>query len=208
MIIARPVEVGQQVAAGQILARLDPKDVDVSLQSATAQTSAAAAQSQAQTTDLARARRLLGEGFISQAEFDRQEAATRSALAQLRSARAQQTGASQQLSYTALRASQAGVVTTVQGDVGEVVPAGQPIVVVQSPGALEVATNVPEGEVARFRAARLGVRLWTVLGGSILPASARFRRPPMHEPGRSIPGSCSMRRRRRRDRRHGRGRDR
>lgn len=172
MIIARPVEVGQQVAAGQVLARLDPKDVDVSLQSATAQTSAAAAQSQAQTTDLARARRLLGEGFISQAEFDRQEAATRSALAQLRSARAQQTGATQQLSYTALRASRAGVVTAVQGDVGEVVPASQPIVVVESPGALEVATSVPEGEVARFRAARLGVRLWTS-PGRIYPARIR-----------------------------------
>jgi RND family efflux transporter MFP subunit len=161
MIVERPVEVGQSVSAGQILARLDPRDVDVSVRSASAQTSAAAAQSSAQTTDLARARRLLAEGFISQAEFDRQQAATQSAQAQLRSARAQQTGASQQLSYTALRASRAGVVTAVQGEVGEVVPAGQPVVVVQSPGAIEVAISIPEGEVAALRSARLGVRLWT-----------------------------------------------
>jgi pyruvate/2-oxoglutarate dehydrogenase complex dihydrolipoamide acyltransferase (E2) component len=121
MIIARPVEVGQQVAAGQILARLDPKDVDVSVRSATAQTSAAAAQSQAQTTDLARARRLLAEGFISQAEFDRQQAATRSAQAQLRSARAQQTGAISSFPIPpCARAGRRGY--AVQGDVGEVVP--------------------------------------------------------------------------------------
>jgi RND family efflux transporter MFP subunit len=107
MIVERPVEVGQSVSAGQILARLDPRDVDVSVRSASAQTSAAAAQS-SQTTDLARARRLLAEGFISQAEFDRQQAATQSAQAQLRSARAQQTGASQQLSYT--RCARAGPV--------------------------------------------------------------------------------------------------
>jgi multidrug efflux system membrane fusion protein len=49
----------------------------------------------------------------------------------------------------------------VQGEVGEVVPAGQPVVVVQSPGAIEVAISIPEGKVAALRSARLGVRLWT-----------------------------------------------
>jgi RND family efflux transporter MFP subunit len=44
--------------------------------------------------------------------------------------------------------------------VGDVVPAGQPIVTIESPGAIEVATSVPEGEVARFRSAKLSVRLW------------------------------------------------
>jgi multidrug efflux pump subunit AcrA (membrane-fusion protein) len=55
MITERVVEVGQQVSAGQVLARLDPQDVQVNVRSAVAQTSAAAAQSQAQTADLARA---------------------------------------------------------------------------------------------------------------------------------------------------------
>ncbi|GAD49720.1 putative efflux system protein [Caenibius tardaugens NBRC 16725] len=172
MITERAVELGQQVRAGQMLARLDPQDVQVTVRSAAAQTSAAAAQSEAQVTDLARARRLLAEGFISQAEFDRLQAGTRSAQAQLRSARAQQTGADQQLSYTVLRASRAGVITAVHGDVGEVVPAGQPVVVVESPGTVEVATSVPEGEVARFRAAQLGVRLWTT-PSRIFPARIR-----------------------------------
>ena len=172
MITERAVEVGQQVSAGQVLARLDPQDVQVNVRSAAAQTSAAAAQSEAQTTDLARARRLLAEGFISQAEFDRLQAATRSAQAQLHSARAQQTGADQQLSYTVLRASRAGVVTAVQGDVGEVVPAGPPVVVVESPGTIEVATSVPEGEVTKFRAAQLGVRFWTA-PSQVYPARIR-----------------------------------
>jgi multidrug efflux pump subunit AcrA (membrane-fusion protein) len=177
MIIARPVEVGQQVAAGQILARLDPKDVDVSVRSATAQTSAAAAQSQAQTTDLARARRLLAEGFISQAEFDRQQAATRSAQAQLRSARAQQTGAISSFPIPpCARAGRRGY--AVQGDVGEVVPpdnrCGR-----AKPRRARSRHQRSRGEVARFRAARLGVRLWTSPRGSIRRGYARFPPPPM-----------------------------
>lgn len=172
MLIARDVEVGQQVVAGQVLARLDPKDIDVNVRNASAQTAASAAQAQAQTADLARSRQLVAEGFMSKAEFDRVKAGAESSQAQLNAARAQQTGAQQQLSYTVLRATRAGVVTAVNGDVGEVVPAGQPVVSVAAPGSLEVAISIPEGEVARFRGARLGVRLWTQ-PDQVFPATIR-----------------------------------
>lgn len=172
MITERLVDVGQTVSAGQILARLDPHDLSVGVNSAQAQTAAAGAQASAQTTDLIRAKRLLDEGFISPAEYDRQRAAAQSANAQLSAARAQLRGADQQLSYSILRATRAGVVTAVSGEPGEVVPAGQPVVVVASPGTLEVALSVPEGEVATFRSAQLGVRLW-VQPGKVFPATIR-----------------------------------
>lgn len=161
MLVARSVEVGQYVEAGTVLARLDPSDVEINLRGTTAQSEAAAARSRAESADLERSRRLLAEGFMSQAEFDRLEAGAESAQGQLRASRAQEAGVSQQLSYTVLRARRSGVVTSVSGDAGEVVGAGQPVVSIAEPGALEIAISIPEGEVARFRASTLGVRLWT-----------------------------------------------
>lgn len=172
MITAVPVEVGQRVSAGQVLARLDPQDMQVQLNSASAQSAAAAAQSQVQTTDLSRAQRLLNEGFISQAEFDRTQAATTSAQANLRSARAQQSGASQQLNYTVLRASRDGVVTAITGEVGEVVGAGHPVIMVESAGSLEVAISIPEGDMAALRGGQLQAKFWTS-PSNVYPAKIR-----------------------------------
>jgi multidrug efflux pump subunit AcrA (membrane-fusion protein) len=42
MLVARPVEVGQYVEAGTVLARLDPSDAEINLRGATAQAQAAA----------------------------------------------------------------------------------------------------------------------------------------------------------------------
>lgn len=160
MIVAKLVDVGQTVAAGQVLARLDPADVSFNVQSADAQVAGASAQAIQQTTDLRRARQLAAEGFISPAEYDRQKAAALQAGAQLRATQAQRTGAARQLSNTVLRAERAGVVTDFQGDVGQVVQAGQAVVTVATPGAAEAAISIPEGEVTGFRTARLGVRIW------------------------------------------------
>lgn len=163
-ITAKLVNVGDRVSAGQVLARIDPADAQVSLQGARAQTGAAASAVQQQITDLARARRLLAEGFVSQAEFDRQRVAVDQARAQLSTARSQETGASRQLAYTSLRAERAGVVTAFVGDVGQVVPAGQTVATVATPGATEVVVSIPEGDVNQFRSSTLRVRLWSARG--------------------------------------------
>lgn len=161
MIVERPVDVGQEVVAGQLLARLDAGDADIRVRDAAAQLAAAQAQAGTQRAELARARQLAADGFISPAELEHVEASAESAQARLQSAQALQSGAARQRTYTELRAAQAGVVTAVRAEVGEVVPAGQPVVTVEAPGALEAAVSIPEGEVARFRSARLAVRLWT-----------------------------------------------
>lgn len=161
MIVERFVDVGDTVKAGQILAKLDPKDIDTHVRAAKAQVSAAQAQAETLAADLRRARKLAVEGFISAAELDRVKAGSESADSQLQAARALLTEAQQAYSYTELRSAKAGVVVAVRGDAGEVVPAGLPVVTVADPSELEAAVSVPEGEVARFRSAQLGVRLWT-----------------------------------------------
>ncbi|WP_312487982.1 efflux RND transporter periplasmic adaptor subunit [Sphingomonas sp.] len=159
-LVAKLVDVGTSVRTGQALARLDPSDARLSVDSSAAQTGAAASAAQQQAVDMARARRLLADGFISPAEFDRQKVGRDQAAAQLRSARAQQAGAQRQLDYTILRAERGGVVTAFDADVGQVLAAGQPVATVAAPGQLEALVSIPEGELGAFRRAALRVNLW------------------------------------------------
>lgn len=161
-IVSRTVEPGDMVGAGQTLFRIDSADYARAADSAAAQTGAASTAAAAQQADLARSRELLKQGFISPAEFDQQRAATDQAQAQLRSARAQGGTAAAQLSRTALSAPRAGVVTKVEGQVGQVVAAGQTIVTIADPASPEISVSLPEGGLGAVRAARaFSAKLWS-----------------------------------------------
>jgi len=164
IVSERLVEFGQEVTAGQALARLNTTDASLSLQSADAQVAAAAAAQVQQNADLERSRALLGRGFVSKNEIERRQTSADQASAQLRLTTAQRELARRQLSYTVLRAAKSGVVTAVNADIGSVVAAGQPVITVSNPGQIEVAISIPEADLAAFRRARLSVRLWNAPG--------------------------------------------
>ncbi|WP_343698967.1 efflux RND transporter periplasmic adaptor subunit [Caulobacter sp.] len=159
-IVTRAINTGETVKAGQALLRLDPADYARALDSATAQTGAARTVAAAQSADLARASDLLGQGFISRAEFDQAKAATDQAGAQLRAAEAQRGGAAAQLGRTTLTAPRAGIIIQVQGEVGQVVPAGSAVVTIADPARPEIAVALPEGALGAVQnAKRLTVTL-------------------------------------------------
>ena len=161
-IVARSVEPGDSVRDGQPLFRLDGADYARAADSAAAQTGAAETAAATQAADLARSRELLKQGFISPAEFDQQRAATDQARAQLRAARAQGGTAAAQLGRTVLTAPRGGVVTKVEGQVGQVVSAGQALVTIADPARLEVAVSLPEGGLGAVQRARgFSVKLWS-----------------------------------------------
>lgn len=161
-IISRSVEPGDTVRAGQALFRIDGSDYARAVDSAAAQTGAAQSAAATQAADLARSRALLKQGFISQAEYDQQKAATDQAQAQLRAARAQGGTSSAQLGRTVLTAPRAGVVTKVEGEVGQVVGAGQAVVTLADPARPEIAVALPEGGLVAVRSARsFTVKLWS-----------------------------------------------
>lgn len=160
-ITARQVEVGDRVSAGQVLMRLDPGDAELGATAAAAQASAAEINADAVTQDLTRSRRLLGEGFISQSEFDRQNAAAAQAVAQLRSSRAQSQAAIRQVGYTTLVTPRAGVVAGLTAEVGATVGSGQTVALVADPNHLEVAISVPEDQRSLLAASpRITVAIW------------------------------------------------
>lgn len=116
-ILVRP---GQAVAAGQALVRLDPADGRLADSSARVQISAATAQLASAEADFARYQKLRDQNFISQAEFERRQAA-------ILASRAEFEARLDGLGILTSRALVAGVVSTLQVQPGQLVAAGQPL---------------------------------------------------------------------------------
>ena len=150
-ITERAVELGQHVASGQLLARLDARDYELGADAARAQASAAATQRDLAEADARRYRQLREKNFISAAEMDRREANLRAAQAQLDQARAQLASQANQQNYTRLQADAPGVVTAVEAEPGQVVAAGSPVVRIARDGARDGVFNVPEDMQSRVR---------------------------------------------------------
>lgn len=166
-IAARLVQVGDTVKAGQVLARLDPADVELNAAAARAQLAAAESERSLAKADLERYRELRGKNFISQSALDAREASAKSAQGRWEAAQAQAGLARNQSGYAALTADAAGVVSAIQAEVGQVVAAGQPVLSVARPGEKEVAIAVPENRVAELRqAGKIGISLWADAGHS------------------------------------------
>ena len=120
-LMALLVSAGEQVSAGQALARLDPSDLALSESSARVQLSAAQAELGAAEADLKRYAELYEKGFISLAEYDRRRA-------QMVSARARFEALVDQLGYLTLRAVEPGRVSAVTVKEGTAVNARQVVI--------------------------------------------------------------------------------
>lgn len=172
-LVARPAEVGQRVKPGQLLAQLDAQDLALSSQAAQAQVSAAQTQRDLAAADLKRYQDLQAQGFVSGAEIERRQATLQSAEATLRQAKAQGAVQGNQAGYARLLADGAGVVLSVDAEVGQVVAAGTPVVRVARDGARDVVIAVPEDRVGQIRpGATAQVRLWAGAGASSAAAPA------------------------------------
>jgi RND family efflux transporter MFP subunit len=147
-IIQRTVDVGDRISARQVLARLDPKDLQTSLDSAQAQVVAEQAKVKQNAASFVRQQKLLPKGYTSQSEYDSAQAALRSSQSSLAAAQAQLANAREQLSYTALMSDAPGVITARQAEVGQVVQATVPIFSLAQDGARDAVFNVYESLLA------------------------------------------------------------
>lgn len=150
-LVARHVELGQKVRAGQLLAEVDAQDYRLSVDAAKAQLSAAQTNRDLAAADFKRFKELRDKGFISGAELERRESTLKAAQAQLEQAQAQLSGQGNQLSYSKLLADKAGVVTGVDAEVGQVVSAGMPVLRLAQEGQRDVVFAVPEDKLSQLR---------------------------------------------------------
>ncbi len=176
-LVERPVNLGDRVRAGQVLARLDPQDLKLGQQNAQAAQSAAQASVDLAEADLKRFQELRTQGFISAAEIERRETTLKSARAQLEQARAQVAVQANQAGYAALVADRPGVVTGIDAEPGSVLAAGAPVLRVALDGPRDAVFSVPEDRVDLMRGLADRPGSFTVVGWGpgARPLPARLR---------------------------------
>lgn len=150
-VTERLVDIGQHVNEGDVLARVDPSDYELSVKSAEA--SLDAAERQVETVDLARKRaeQLYAKNFAPKSQLDQAVLSYDQAVATRDAARSTLAQAQNQVHYTDLKAGKAGIVTAISADIGQVVGAGTPVMTVAVDGEKEVLIAVPEMDIAGFR---------------------------------------------------------
>jgi RND family efflux transporter MFP subunit len=171
-LVERPVQLGQRVQAGQVLAQIDPQDYQLSAAAARAQVAAAQTQYDLAAADYQRYGKLREQNFISGAELERRETTLKAARSSLQQAQAQAQAQGNQAQYTRLQADASGVVTGIDAEPGQVLAAGTPVVRLAHDGARDVVIAVPEDKVTRLQSGQpVQVRAWST--DESLPGTVR-----------------------------------
>lgn len=164
-LVERKVDVGAHVTAGQVLAVLDPGDLDAQTRAAQAQLAAAEAEYARARADQVRYDQLAKDQLVSRSTRDAQDAQAKAAQGQLNSARANWEVARNQSAYSQLRAPANGVIASRSAEAGQVVAAGQQVFALAADGTREIAFAVPEGAIAAFKPGQqVQVELWSQPG--------------------------------------------
>jgi RND family efflux transporter MFP subunit len=136
-IAERLVNAGEAVKSGQPLLKLDPTDYQLALQ-------AARAVQKQNSLEFERVRILVEKRAEARDALERAAAAAESSAAQ-----AEQIA--NQAGYTTLYADADGIVMSSLAEPGQVVAAGQPVLVLAKDGLREAALDIPEGSLERIR---------------------------------------------------------
>lgn len=142
-MIERRVNIGDQVRAGQIIARLEDSTPRDNLRAARAATAAARAALVQARNHYDRQNQLLRSGFTTRANYDDAVRRLQAAQSQVDASLAQESIAETTLAYTDLAADSNGVVTARGAEPGEVVAAGQRIVTLAREGGRDAVFDVP-----------------------------------------------------------------
>jgi membrane fusion protein, multidrug efflux system len=139
----RLANVGDQVAPGQIVARLDPQNEENTLRAAQADLAAARGQLVEAQNNYQRQSTLLEDGWTTRVRYDEARQTLETARSRADAAQAQLYTAQNLVGYTELVADSAGVVTAVGAEPGEVVQAGRMIVQVAREDGRDAVFDVP-----------------------------------------------------------------
>jgi RND family efflux transporter MFP subunit len=159
-IVTRVVNVGDSIRVGDVVARLDPEDLRLQVQSAEAELAAATSNLAQASADYERYAKLKSNGWASSADFDRKKAASDEAQGRLDRARRALDLARNQLGYAELKADADGVITATLAEPGQVVAIGQAVARLAHRGEKEALVALPETWLAEARTAKATVRLW------------------------------------------------
>ena len=169
----RPVDVGDPVERGQLVAALDSTDFQVRLDEARAGLARAEAERRNADANYDRTRDLYESQNASRTQLDSARALAESAEAQYRAASQQVEAARLQLSYSRLTAPQACTVAETFVEINQNVSPGQPVVQLNCGGCAEVVVSVSDTDISRVEQGMEVMATVTALPGSALPGVIR-----------------------------------
>ncbi len=145
-LITFPVKVGDEVAAGDVVARIDPRDFEISALTVEGELERANAERVLATREYKRAQDAEAKNpdLISESELDRRLGARDRARANVKALEAALQAANDELAYSHLRAPFPGTVVNTYVENFETVRSEQPIVRVVDTTRIEFTINIPE----------------------------------------------------------------
>lgn len=146
-MIERPVDVGDRVAAGDVLARLDPEDLAGNTRAAAASLTAAEVNLTTARNTADRVRSLSERNVAPAAQLEQAQQALSAALSAVDQARARLESARDAEGYAVMAAPISGVVSAVRATPGAVVAAGDPILTLSSEDDLEATIDLTETQL-------------------------------------------------------------
>ncbi|MGH7243016.1 MAG: efflux RND transporter periplasmic adaptor subunit [Phycisphaerales bacterium] len=144
-ILERAVDVGQRIQKGQILMRLDPRDLELALAAQQAKVVAARARYVRAKADEARFAGAVESGGVSRLGYDAARAELDVSKATLEAAEAEARVSHNSSEYAVLRADADGVIVRTLSEPGQVVAAGETVIQLAHDGPREAVINLPEG---------------------------------------------------------------
>ena len=144
-------DVGDRVKKGEVIVRIDEREVSDALASTQAQIAQAQATLANAKAQYGRTQQLFSQKFVSQAALDRAQADYRAARAQLEAAVAVASQAATVKSFATVTAPYSGVVAARHVELGEMVAPGKPLMTGFDPGDMRVAAAVPQFKLAEIR---------------------------------------------------------
>jgi membrane fusion protein, multidrug efflux system len=145
------VDVGQRVAAGTPLARIDATTANAAELSARIGVNAIEAQAAQAKKELDRSERLSAAGAIADRDVENARLAYSTALSQLANVKSAYTQANKQLRNATVRAPFAGVVSAKVVSAGDVVSPGAALFTVVDPKSMRLEAAVPAAQVGLIR---------------------------------------------------------
>ena len=140
-------DVGDRVNKGEVIVRIDEREVSEALASARAQLAQAQATLVNAKATYERTRQLFDQKFVSQAALDKALADYRAAQAQLAAAAAATKQAATVRSFATVTAPYSGVVAARHVELGETVLPGKPLMTGFDPKDMRVVADVPQAKV-------------------------------------------------------------
>lgn len=144
-ILELPVRPGDAVTQGQVLARLDDRDVRTRLEQARSAVAAAESEFTRAEKDHVRFTRLRDQDAVPQQQFEQAQASFRAASARLKGAREALKEAEINLGYTEIRSPVTGYVVEKDMQVGDMASPGRPLLLLQEGGPMRLEAAVREG---------------------------------------------------------------